>query len=63
VHVEFINGRGECHSQETLEGRAILVRFVIHDVTADAVHFEQAFPADDGRNWEVNWVAVDTRVK
>jgi hypothetical protein len=23
--------------------------------------FEQAFSADEGRTWEVNWVAVDTR--
>ncbi|MEO8017455.1 MAG: hypothetical protein ABI769_06555 [Pseudomonadota bacterium] len=58
---EFKNGRGEFYSQETLDGRAILVRFVIHDITASAVHFEQAFSADGGKSWEVNWVAVDTR--
>jgi hypothetical protein len=60
---EFKNGRGEFYSQETLNGRAILVRFVISDITADSCHFEQAFSDDGGKTWEVNWVAVDTRMK
>ena len=60
---EFKNGRGEFYSQETLNGRAILVRFVISDVTSDSCRFEQAFSADGGKTWEVNWVATDTRVK
>jgi hypothetical protein len=60
---EFRNGRGEFYSQETLNGRAILVRFVISDITPDSCRFEQAFSDDGGRTWEVNWIAVDTRVK
>jgi hypothetical protein len=60
---EFKNGRGEFYSQETLDGRAIFVRFVISAISADSIHFEQAFSADGGKTWEVNWVAVDTRVK
>jgi len=60
---EFKNGRGEFYCQETLNGRAILVRFVISGITADACRFEQAFSADGGRSWEVNWVATDSRVK
>jgi hypothetical protein len=60
---EFRNGRGEFYSQETLNGRAILVRFVISDITADSCRFEQAFSDDGGKSWEVNWIAVDTRVK
>jgi len=59
---EFRNGRGEFYDQETLNGRAILVRFVISDVTADSCHFEQAFSDDGGKTWEVNWIATDTRV-
>ena len=59
----FRNGRGEFHAQETLNGRAIFVRFVISDITASSVRFEQSFSADGGRTWEVNWIAVDTRVK
>ena len=60
---EFKNGRGEFYDQETLNGRAILVRFVISDITPNSCRFEQAFSDDGGKTWEVNWVAVDTRVK
>jgi hypothetical protein len=57
----FANGRGEFYDQETVGGRAVLVRFVISDVTADSCRFEQAFSVDGGKTWEVNWIAVDTR--
>ena len=60
---EFKNGRGEFYSQETLNGRAIFVRFVISDITPNSCRFEQAFSDDGGKTWEVNWIAVDTRVK
>ncbi|HJQ39319.1 MAG TPA: hypothetical protein VKB93_19435 [Thermoanaerobaculia bacterium] len=60
---EFKNGRGEFYAQEPYNGRAILVRFVISDITPDSVHFEQAFSDDGGKTWEVNWIATDSRVK
>jgi hypothetical protein len=60
---EFKNGRGEFYDQETLNGRAILVRFVISVVGADSCRFEQAFSDDGGKTWEMNWIATDTRVK
>jgi hypothetical protein len=60
---EFKNGRGEFFDQETLNGRAILVRFVISDITPNSCHFEQAFSDDGGKTWETNWIATDTRVK
>jgi hypothetical protein len=60
---EFKNGRGEFFDQETLNGRAIYVRFVISDITPDSCRFEQAFSDDGGKTWEVNWIATDTRVK
>ena len=59
----FENGRGEFFAQETLNGRAILVRFVISDITPTSAHFEQAFSDDGGKTWEVNWIATDTRVE
>jgi len=59
---EFKNGRGEFYDQENLNGRAILVRFVITRVNPDECHFEQAFSDDGGKTWEVNWIATDTRV-
>src|SRR5215213_5322804 len=60
---EFKDGRGEFYNQDTYNGRAILVRFVITKISDDSYRFEQAFSNDGGRNWEVNWIAVDTRVK
>jgi hypothetical protein len=60
---EFRNGRGEFYDQEMLGARAILVRFVISDITADSAHFEQAFSDDGGRTWEANWIVTDMRVK
>ena len=59
---EFKNGRGEFFNQEVLNGRAIFVRFVISDITPNSCRFEQSFSDDGGKTWEVNWIAIDTRV-
>jgi hypothetical protein len=59
---EIKNGRGEFFDQETLNGRAILVRFFISDSTSNSWRFEQSFSDDGGKTWEVNWIATDTRV-
>ena len=58
----FEDGRGEFYSQEDLDGRAILSRFVISDITPTSCRFEQAFSNDWGATWEPNWIAVDTRI-
>lgn len=60
---EFKEGRGEFYDQEVFEGRIILVRNVWSDISADSCRFEQSFSDDYGKTWEVNWIAVDTRVK
>jgi hypothetical protein len=59
---EFHDGLGEFYDQETWNGRAILVRFVISQITPTSCHFEQAYSYDGGKSWEVNWIADDTRV-
>lgn len=59
----FKDGRGLFFNQDTLEGRAIFVRFVITPLTPDSIRFEQSFSDDAGATWEVNWIATDTRVK
>lgn len=59
---EFKNGRGEFYDQEPFNGRIILVRNVWSDITANSCRFEQAFSADGGKTWEVNWIAEDTRM-
>lgn len=51
---EFSNGCGEFYDQETLNGRAILVRFVILELNVDSWRFEQAFSDDGGKTREVN---------
>jgi hypothetical protein len=58
----FKGGRGEFFDHEEYGGRTILVRSVISDVTPTSYRFEQSFSPDEGRTWETNWVAVDTRV-
>jgi hypothetical protein len=60
---EFKNGRGEFYNEDTYNGRAIFVRFLITKITNDQYKFEQSFSIDGGQTWEVNWIAVDTRVK
>src|SRR5258705_2169909 len=40
---EFKNGRGEVFNHETLNRRAIFVRFVISDITPNSCRCEQAF--------------------
>jgi hypothetical protein len=59
---EFKNGRGEFYSSDTLYNRAILTRFVITSADENTIRFEQSFSGDGGKTWELNWVAVDTRV-
>ena len=55
------HGRGSIYAHDTLDGRAILVRFIITVTSPREARFEQAYSADDGRSWETNWIAVDTR--
>jgi hypothetical protein len=57
----FAAGRGEFVGRELIDGRSLGVRFVISDITATSCRFEQALSGDDGRTWEVNWIATDTR--
>jgi hypothetical protein len=59
----FANGRGEFYGADTLRGRAVLVRFVIGDVTENSARFEQSYSADGGKTWELNWVANDTHMR
>ncbi len=59
----FKDGRGEFYDHETWGQKPILVRFVITRTDADSAHFEQAFSADDGKTWELNWIADDMRIK
>jgi len=57
----FQNGRGEFYNLDTLNDRAILVRFIFSDVTPKSFQLEQAFSDDGGKTWEANWIAKFTR--
>jgi hypothetical protein len=56
----FKNGRGEFYDQEKYNGRTILLRFSVSDITANSCRFEQAFSPDGGRSWEVNFIVTET---
>jgi hypothetical protein len=60
---EFRNGRGEFYDHEEIGGRMVHVRNVWSDITPNSCRFEQAFSDDGGKTWEVNWIAIDTRIK
>lgn len=59
---QFANGRGEFYAQDTLNGKSIFIRFIWSKTNTDTPHFEQAFSADGGKTWEVNWITDQTRV-
>ena len=61
MHGSFKDGRGSFYGHDTVEGRAVLVRFLILPISADQWRFEQAYSADGGQRWETNWIAIDTR--
>jgi hypothetical protein len=52
-------GRGVFYGHDMLAGRAILVRFLIQQSSQREARFEQAYSADGGVTWEINWEAVD----
>lgn len=60
---EFKSGRAEFYDQEPYDGRQIMVRFAISDITANSCRFEQSFSDDGGKTWEVNFIVTETRMK
>ena len=55
------NGRGLFYGQDVIDGRTILVRFIVTRTSSSEAHFEQAYSTDGGQSWEDNWIAVDRR--
>src|SRR5947208_14509723 len=60
---EFESGRAEFYDQESFNGRTVLVRLGISDITADSCRFDQAFSADGGKTWAVNLIVTRTLLK
>ncbi|MFE9693266.1 hypothetical protein [Micromonospora sp. NPDC005806] len=57
----FDNRIGTFECDDSWEGTPIRVRYVWSDVDTPNPRWEQAFSADGGRTWEVNWVATFSR--
>ncbi len=57
---EFTGETGEFYGTDIVDGKYVYVRFIWWPRTA---HFEQAFSADGGKTWEVNWITDQTREK
>jgi len=59
---KFKDGVGEFYAMDTLNDKSILVRFIWSKIDTNMPHFEQAFSANGGKTWEVNWITDQTRV-
>jgi hypothetical protein len=59
---QFEGNHGEFYASDMHEGRAIYIRYVWQNVNPTTTHFEQAFSADGGKTWEVNWIYDGTRL-
>jgi hypothetical protein len=59
----FEDGIGRFYDEEDFNGKPIVVRYEWSKITANTAHFEQAFSADGGKSWEVNWTSDITREK
>lgn len=55
------SGRGLFYGPDSVDGRAVLVRFLITRISPVQARFEQAYSTDGGQHWEDNWIATDTR--
>ena len=63
VKGRFVDGVGKFYADDTLHGKPIKVRFVWSHISADSARWEQAYSADGGKTWEVNWQQVLRRAK
>jgi hypothetical protein len=51
----FDNGIGTFYADDRLGGKPIRIRFLWTQTRSSAPRWEQAFSADDGQTWEINW--------
>ena len=58
---QFSDGRGEFYAQDLWKGRAVYIRYQWMNLSPKSARMEQAFSADGGKSWEVNWICELTR--
>lgn len=58
----FVDGVGRYFSDDVHEGRPVRARVTWSRITGTTTRWEQAFSADGGQSWEVNWTSDFTRV-
>jgi hypothetical protein len=61
LHGRFEGGAGTFFGKDEHDGRPIGIRFIWSDISDSSARWEQAFSADGGASWEVNWVMEFTR--
>lgn len=59
---EFKDGRGEFYGDDTVNGRAVLVREVYTAISPTMRRLEISYSADGGRSWEIYWKMTDSKV-
>jgi len=57
----FRKGRAVLVDLETVDGRTVLARSELSDISANSYRLAQSFSADGGATWEKNWISVHTR--
>jgi hypothetical protein len=63
LYGEMRNCRFEFIGPDMLDGRSILVRFVMQSVGPGKASSEQYFSGDGSHSWEPNWINTYTRAK
>jgi hypothetical protein len=59
----FQDGREELYSQDTVDGRAILVRGTWSNIAADSHRYQEAYSTDGGKTWQTVFTADLIRQK
>ena len=58
----FHDGKGELFQQDTLDGRAVLVRATWSDITPTSHKYQEDYSADGGKTWHASFTAIKTRL-